>query len=183
MIIAPNSALLVVDVQNDFVTGSLAVPGATQALDYINSYIASFDDKECPIIFTKDFHKVDHPSFAQYGGIWPPHCIVNSWGGKHPDELDVDGAYERVTILKGYDKEAYSGFEGTPLHLYLKYHEILNLYICGLATDYCVKATVLDALNKIQGQVFLLTNACAGVDPTTTGQAIAEMRDAGVQLV
>lgn len=182
MILEPSSALIVVDVQNDFVTGSLAVPGATQIIPYVNDYIDQFGGQVRPVIFTKDFHAADHISFKPQGGIWPPHCVEGTNGQDFAYGLDRSPAHVYTTILKGYNREAYSGFQGTPLALYLRYQKIATVYVCGIATDYCVSATALDAI--AQGlKVFLLTNACAGVDPTTTGNAIAVMREAGVHIV
>jgi nicotinamidase/pyrazinamidase len=178
----PNSALIVVDMQNDFVTGSLAVPDAQQILPFVNDYIDQFGSQHRPVIFTKDFHKADHPSFKEHGGIWPKHCVIGTNGQDFAYGLDRTPAVNYTIILKGYDREAYSGFQGTPLHLYIKYNKIEAVYVCGLATDYCVQATAMDALG--QGlKVFLLTNACAGVDPTTTHIAIETMREAGIMLV
>jgi nicotinamidase/pyrazinamidase len=182
MLVENHSCLIVVDVQIDFVSGSLAVPGASQVLPYINNYMDQFEDAGHPIVFTKDCHKPRHPSFKQQGGLWPPHCVINTIGYQLAPGLDWTMRKKSTTILKGFDEEAYSGFEGTSLDAFLKHQEIKNVYICGLATDYCVKATALDAL-KHGVKVFVLLNACAGVAPDTTALALQEMQDNGVHIV
>lgn len=176
----PKQALIVVDVQNDFVTGSLAVPGAKDAIPKINVLINSAITDGNLIFYTRDWHVPDHPSFHIHGGQWPQHCVMYTQGAEAPPELFMDRT-KRV-ICKGMEKEAYSGFEGTPLARLLRYFNVKQVGIVGLATDYCVKHTALDA-RKLGLGVWVDLNACRGVDPVTTDMAIAEMAEAGIHVI
>ncbi len=175
------SALIVVDVQNDFCSGgALPVPEGDRIVPLINHYIDIFRSAEAPIFFTRDWHPRDHISFKGYGGVWPPHCVQNTWGaGFHPDLKLGKGD---VVVSKGYDrlKEAYSGFEGTDLDERLRKLGVKRLLVGGLATDYCVKNTVLDGLKRGY-EVFLLEDAVRGVDVNVgdSARAIEEMVKAG----
>ena len=141
------TALIIVDLQNDFCPGgSLAVPEGDLVVPVVNALIARFTSEGSPIIATRDWHVADHISFVAQGGIWPPHCVQATRGAQfHPDLRLPDDA---VFISKGerQDRDAYSGFDGTDLADRLKALAVDKLVVCGLATDYCVKATVLDGL-------------------------------------
>jgi nicotinamidase-related amidase len=161
MIERKTDAILVVDLQNDFITGSLAVPGAEDILPALRKWIDRFD----LIFLSRDMHPPDHSSFIEQEGPWPPHCIAgNSGSDLH---VVLDGIKASV-VDKGteVDKDAYSAFEGTGPSLAdrLKLFGIKRLFVCGLATDYCVKATVLDALEQFDGEVYILLDAIAAVD-------------------
>jgi len=180
MINKETDAILVVDLQNDFITGSLAVPGAEDILPDVIEYVERFDQR----FFSADFHPEDHSSFVEQGGPWPSHCVAGTDGSSFHKML---GPYVGQLILKGTDPkfDAYSAFSGTNLAEQLKDKGIERLFICGLATDYCVKATVLDACALFNGEVFVLLDAIAAVDvnPGDGATAIQEMTDAGATPV
>ena len=179
--ITKSSALIIVDVQNDFLPGgALPVPNGDQVIVPLNNYIRVFRERNLPIIATRDWHPENHISFKNRGGPWPPHCIKNTWGAEFPKELMLPS--DVIIISKAFkeDEEAYSGFQGTNLDNVLKELGINRLFIGGLATDYCVKATVLDAL-KLGYQIMLLLDAIRGVDvnPGDSEKAIKEMIRSG----
>ena len=180
-------ALIVVDVQNDFCPGGvLAVPRGDEVVPVINILLDLFGT----IIFTKDWHPENHCSFIEQGGKWPKHCVQNTWGAKLRHDLNPHGPHPHgphLVVQKGIDpdQEAYSGFEGACEDFLKKFgFGIEQVYICGLATDYCVKATALDA-KKAGFETFVIIDACRGVNVKRgdiTG-AIKEMRAAGVMIV
>jgi len=172
-------ALLIVDFQNDFTPGgALAVPHGDEIADRINALAASGD--YALVVATRDWHPADHGSFAPQGGPWPVHCVADTPGAQlHPalDRSRVD-----VIVDKGQDAstEGYSGFEGTSLGDLLRERGITQVTVVGLATDYCVKNTALDALR--QGfQVTVDATAVRGVEvaPGDSERALAEVRAAG----
>ena len=176
--------LLVVDYQNDFISGSMAVSGAEDLLPVINKCLDIFNTS----IFSRDRHKADHPSFEDQGGPWPDHCVDSTYGMELHAGLVFPNSTSVALVDKGWDEEAYSAFNSSvrpsiPVMLGLMKAE--RLFICGLATDYCVKATVLDAVEKFNGEVFLLTDAIAAVNinPDDGDKAIKEMENAGVTLI
>ena len=178
MIDPRTDAILVVDLQNDFITGSLAVPGAEDILSTVRKWVDRFNFR----FFSKDMHPADHSSFVEQGGPWPPHCVEDTEGSNlHASLADI----AVLKILKGLDKdkEQYSAFDGTRLGIGLKQLGIKRLFVCGLATDYCVKATVLDALEQFDGEVYVLLDAIAAVDVNEGDgtAAIAEMTLAGAK--
>jgi len=178
-------ALIVVDVQNDFCPGgSLAVANGDQVVAPLNELMKQFLDRGEPVFKTRDWHPAKTKHFAKYGGVWPVHCVQNTPGAEfHPGLLDDP----RITIIsKGIDESAdgYSGFDGTNLAQDLRDQEVEEVWVGGLATDYCVKHTVLDALR--QGfEVKALADAmrAVNVNPTDGAQAIEEMRNAGAEII
>ncbi len=144
-----HSALLLVDIQNDFCEGgSLAVPDASDILSPVNKLISKAQAAGQTIIASRDWHTVDHASFETRGGPWPSHCIQDTPGAKfHPGLLLPEDAI-RVSKGTGFDTDAYSAFDGTQLGNFLSRRGIRHLTIVGLALDVCVRATVLDALDK-----------------------------------
>ncbi|MDC7225449.1 MAG: bifunctional nicotinamidase/pyrazinamidase [Spirochaetales bacterium] len=174
-------ALIVVDIQNDFCPGgSLAVNDGDAVVPYVNRLIKSFSDSGSRVIYTRDWHPANHSSFADFGGIWPAHCVAGTDGAAfHPDLIEAPGSI----IISKADKtesDAYSGFEGTELDKELKMLGIDNLVVAGLATDYCVKNTVLDALSK--GYETVVAEDCIRAVDVQTGdgeRAILEMTKAG----
>ena len=172
-------ALIIVDFQNDFTPGgALAVPDGDAIAPKINELAASGDYDL--IVATRDWHPPDHGSFAAQGGPWPVHCVRDSDGAQlHPalDQRPID-----VIVDKGQspDTDGYSGFEGTDLESLLRDRGITQVTVVGLATDYCVKNTALDAL-RAGFQVTVDSSAVRGVEvqPGDSERALAEVRAAG----
>ena len=178
--ITSQDALIVVDMQKDFMPGgALPVPKADEILPRVNRYVRTFEEHTRPIIFTRDWHPKNHLSFVSQGGLWPPHCVQNSEGAKFAEGLYMPKDF-RFVISKGTspDFDAYSGFEGTILHDLLKERGIRRVFVCGVATDYCVKNTALGAL-YLGYTTFVLEDAIQGVLPTTTQEAVEEMMQKG----
>ena len=178
-------ALIVVDVQNDFcLGGSLAVAHADEVVAPLNKLIRAFLDRGEPVFKTRDWHPTKTKHFAAYGGVWPIHCVQGTLGAEfHPDLNDNP----RVTIVsKGIDEraEGYSGFDGTHLAQILREQDVEEVWVGGLATDYCVKHTVLDALRE-GFKVKALADAMRAVNVNhgDGAKAIDEMRDAGAEIV
>lgn len=177
-------ALIVVDVQNDFCPGgSLAVANGDQVVAPLNRLIKEFLDRGEPVFKSRDWHPATAKHFAAFGGIWPVHCVQNTPGAEFHKDLSDD---PRITILsKGIDESAdgYSAFDGTNLAQILRDQGITEVWVGGLATDYCVKHTVLDALH--QGfEVKALADSMrpVNVKPDDGALAIAEMRSAGAEI-
>jgi nicotinamidase/pyrazinamidase len=175
-------ALLIVDVQRDFVDGSLAVPGAGQIVPILEHYAGCFRKKGLPVFATRDWHPPDHVSFRERGGPWPPHCVAGSPGAQFALALAGDA----TIVSKGTarDADAYSAFDGTGFDETLKGAGIRRLFVGGLATDYCVLATVRDALEK-GFLVFLLADAIRAVElkPGDGAFAVRTMLRLGAQLL
>lgn len=183
--ITPKDALVIVDIQNDFMPGgTLPVYNALSIIPIINKYIYIFTNNKATIIATRDWHPLNHISFNTSGGPWPPHCIQGSKGAEFHQDLKLPSS--SIIISKGYkeDSEAYSGFEGTELDQILKLRGIRRVFICGVATDYCVKATAIDAI-RLGYTVFVLIDAIKGVDMPrgSIEKAIDEMLNEGAILV
>ena len=190
----PATALIVVDVQNDFAdpAGSLSVAGGEAVIPAIDGEIAKATVAGGLVVFTQDWHPEVTPHFEKDGGIWPVHCVAESWGAAlHPDLVAPEAA---PRIRKGVNGEdGYSGFtmrdpttgQETPTELdgLLRDHGIEQVVVVGLATDYCVKATALDAA-RLGYRTAVLTDAIAAVDlsPGDGTRAIDEMASAGVSL-
>ncbi len=179
-------ALIVVDVQNDFMPGgALPVPDGDKVVEPLNRYIDLFERNGNPVFFTRDWHPENHISFKGYGGIWPPHCVQDTEGAKfHPDlKIPLDNKF---IISKGTsrDFDAYSGFQGTILNDLLKERGIKRVFVGGVATDYCVKNTVLGALN-LGYQTFVLEDAIKGVDVNKgdSDKALENMLSKGAVII
>lgn len=181
--ISENDALLVVDVQRDFCPGgSLPVPEGDKVVPVLNDYIRLFKNARAQIYATRDWHPPNHMSFKEQGGPWPPHCIQESEGAEfHPDLKLPEGTLV-ISKATSLPKDAYSGFEGTRLAEDLKNKGIKRVFTGGLATDYCVRSTVLDAL-KHGFETVLLLDATLGVDvePGDSERAIDEMKRNGAK--
>jgi nicotinamidase/pyrazinamidase len=179
-----HTALVVVDIQNDFCPGgALAVAEGDKVVPVLNKYIQRFRKASAPIILTRDWHPPDHSSFKEQGGPWPPHCVQNSEGAKFHADLNVPPEGEIVSKADKKD-EAYSFFQGTNLATQLHQRGIKRLLVGGLATDYCVKETVLDGL-KYGFEVFHLDDASRGVNvnPDDSERALHEMVAAGAKRI
>jgi nicotinamidase/pyrazinamidase len=184
MSLTTGDALIIVDVQNDFCEGgALAVSGGDDVVPVINALSRYCENRHIPVYFSRDWHPSDHVSFKAQGGLWPPHCVQNERGAAfHPDLYIPERA---VIVSKGTapDKDAYSAFEGTDLLHKLREQSILRVFICGLATDYCVKSTALDALNE-GFEVFVITDGMRGVNvqPDDSRHALEELENKGAFL-
>ncbi len=179
-----NRALIVVDVQNDFCPGgALAVPEGDQVVAPLNRLMEEFLNRGEPVFKTRDWHPPVTKHFKAYGGTWPVHCVQNTKGAEfHPDLLD--NKHIRI-ISKGLgDADSYSGFYLTDLALQLHRLGVKEVWVGGLATDYCVKNTVLDALRE-GFKVKAIKNAMRPVElePGDGERAIEEMREAGAEII
>jgi nicotinamidase/pyrazinamidase len=185
----PNSALVIVDVQNDFCPGgSLAVAGGDAVVPVLNRYAEAFAAAGRLVVAGRDYHPTVTTHFSKYGGAWPTHCVQGTAGSEYHPDLKLPPATVHVRKGMGNDEDAYSELQarddaGTLLPVLLKEHQIRKLFVGGLATDYCVKATVLDGL-KAGFEVVLLTDACRGVNvkPGDAERAVEEMRTAGAVI-
>ena len=186
------NALLIVDVQADFVEGgSLGVTGGMNVAAMISRHIRHFKNQYQFVVASRDYHEnapdhiSDHPDFIN---TWPPHAIVGTPGAAFVPTIQnlVREKYIQEVVTKGRDRAAYSAFDGIdkrghPLLDILKEHRVDFIDICGIATDYCVRASALDA-RKHDFQVRVLVNLCAPVKEETGQQALEEMKAAGCQL-
>ncbi len=182
-------ALLVIDVQNDFCAGgALAVPNGDAVVPRLNRMIEWTTKQEVPVYATRDWHPPDTRHFKAYGGRWPVHCSQGTAGARFHPDLRLPADATLVTKGDTREGEGYSAFEGhtpkgTALVHDLREKGIERLYIGGLATDYCVRQSVLDAL-ETGFKVTLLTDAVAAVNvnPDDGEKALAEMKAAGAEL-
>jgi len=178
-------ALAIVDLQNDFCPGgSLPVPDGDKIVPIVNELIETFSRAGLPIFATRDWHPADHVSFKEQGGIWPPHCVQNTPGAEFHPDLQLPEGTAVISKADSQARDAYSGFDGTNLEALLKKASVDQVVVCGLATDYCVKATVLDGLKAGLG-VTVVEDAIRGVNVQTgdSQKALDEMKAAGAILV
>jgi nicotinamidase/pyrazinamidase len=190
----PGTALLVVDVQNDFAdpAGGLSVTGGDAIVPIVDREIARATTEGALVVATQDWHPPTTPHFAKDGGIWPVHCVAGTWGAELHPALALPEDAPRVR--KGANGEdGYSGFTmrdpisgetiATKLEALLRDADIERVVVAGLATDYCVKATALDAV-RLGFETHVLTDAIAAVDlePGDGERALEQMRAAGVAL-
>ena len=176
-------ALIVVDVQNDFCPGgTLAVAHGDEVVAPLNKLIADFLERGAPVFKSRDWHPAKTKHFADFGGTWPIHCVQGTKGAEFHPALTDDPRIHVISKGLG-DEDSYSAFDGTDLASQLRERGVEEVLVGGLATDYCVKNTVLDALK--QGfAVKALTNAMRPVElkPGDGDRAIEEMRDAGAEI-
>lgn len=185
MKITEKDALIGVDLQNDFCGGgALAVADGDAVIPVINALIPRFEH----VVFTRDWHPANHCSFSEdpqwVDGSWPVHCVANTEGARFHPQLRIPDRARIESTAANPEAEAYSGFDGTELAEYLRAVGVTRVFVGGLATDYCVKETALDA-RKEGFDTVLLEDAVRGVDnpPGTAAQAIEEMRHAGVEVI
>jgi nicotinamidase/pyrazinamidase len=183
------SALIVVDIQNDFCPGgSLAVPEGNLIVPVMNRYAAWFAQAGRPVYASRDWHPSQTVHFAQYGGVWPPHCVQGTWGAAFHPDLTLPGGTVIVSKGTGPNEDAYSVLQGrledgTDFTTVLRDAEFLHVYIGGLATDYCVKSTVLD-LVAAGFETTVLLDGTRGVNLKAhdAEEALAEMAGAGAKM-
>jgi nicotinamidase/pyrazinamidase len=180
----PRRALIVVDVQNDFCPGgTLAVPHGDEVVEPLNRLIDEFLARGEPVYKSRDWHPAETKHFAAQGGVWPVHCVQNTKGAEFHPALRND---PRINVIsKGLgDTNCYSAFDETDLLDLLHQQNVEEVVVGGLATDYCVKSTVLDA-RKNGFKVKALKNAMRAVDvqPGDGERAIEEMRAAGAVIL
>ena len=188
----PRTALIVVDLQNDFAdpAGSLAVPGAERVIAAVNELIAAARSAGALIVYTQDWHPQRTPHFETDGGLWPVHCVVETWGAQlHPDLCADAGPIVRKGVggEDGYSgftmRDADGGEHPTELAALLREREAERAVVAGLATDYCVKATALDAV-ALGFETTVVEQAVAAVnlEPGDGAAALAELAAAGATI-
>lgn len=173
-------ALLIIDFQNDFTAGgALEVPEG----DEIAGPVKRLADHFAVVTATRDWHPPDHASFEAEGGPWPVHCVRGTHGAEfHPamNDIALDAV---VDVGQGRDDEGYSGFENSDLARILHEHDAEEVYVCGLATDYCVRASAIDACRE-GFEVTVVEDAVRGVEvnPGDSERAFQDMREAGAKI-
>ncbi len=177
-------ALIVVDLQIDFCPGgALGISEGDSIIPVINDLIDIFHANSLPVIFSRDFHPVDHMSFTDEGGIWPKHCVKGTEGSDFHPLLKIPSDSRIVNKATEKDREAYSAFDGTELLQILRNQKVTCIIICGLATDYCVKSTALDGVEE-GFRVIVVKDAVRGVEVTEGDiyMAFEKMMNAGVTV-
>ena len=181
-------ALIVVDVQNDFCSGgSLAVPDGDEVVPVLNEYMARATDAGIPIFATRDWHPEHTRHFVTEGGPWPPHCIQGTHGAEFHQALRLPPGTAVVSTGMSADENGYSGFDGVlpdgqSLADALRARDVRHVYVGGLATDYCVRATVLDALKSgFAASVLIDASQAVNVQPGDGERALNEMLEAGAE--
>lgn len=190
------NVLVAVDVQNDFIDGSLAVTEGEQVVQPINDVAAAVRDTGGTVAFTRDWHPAETPHFADYGGAWPVHCVAETEGAAFHPDLDVRDT--DIVVNKGMEQtDGYSGWEGVTddgqtleaIIAPLSREEKVRVFVGGLATDYCVKATALDIAARFKDDervhLYLLRDAirAVGLAPTDEEKALAAMEEAKIQAI
>jgi nicotinamidase/pyrazinamidase len=183
--IEKTDALIVTDIQKDFLPGgALPVPEGDEVIPVLNDYINLFTSAKAKVFATRDWHPPNHISFKPFGGPWPIHCLQNSEGAKFHSDLKLPKDVTVISKATDLQREAYSSFDGTTLENQLKEIGVTRVFVGGLATDYCVKETVLDGL-KAGFNMVLLSDAVRGINvkPDDSKKAVEEMQDEGAGTV
>ena len=180
----PRDALLVVDVQVDFLPGgALGITGGDAILAPVNRLLEAWRSHGLPVYLSRDWHPPGHCSFAAQGGPWPDHCVAGTPGAQFARSLCSDPRDTVISKATQPDRDAYSALDGTPLAGSLRSRGITRLFVAGLATDYCVRATGLDARAAGLGVVVLSDAVCAvNLRPGDGDRALAEIAAAGGTL-
>ena len=181
-----DAALILVDIQNDFCPGgALAVAEGDQVVAVANRLMPHFP----LVVSTLDWHPANHVSFREQGGPWPPHCVQHTFGAELHPALHAERIHHTFRKATTADRDAYSEFEGfdeghRSLDEYLKSRGVRRVYLAGLATDYCVRATALDAL-RLGYETYVITDGvrAVNVQPDDGAKALAEMQAHGAHLV
>ena len=178
-------ALVVVDIQRDFCPGgALPVADGDKIIPAVNRLVRAFEKASLPIFFTRDWHPKNHMSFKANGGPWPPHCVQNTPGASFHPSLDVPTGAEVIDKGTLQADAGYSGFEGTDLANRLHHLHVKQIYVAGLATDYCVKNTVVDGAAK-GFDTYVVSDCVKGVNvkPTDSATALRAMLSGGAREV
>jgi len=181
--VSHDSALLVVDMQVDFCEGgALPVEGCLKIIPTINELIKLFRSAGARVIASRDWHPPNHISFRERGGPWPPHCVRGTRGAEFHPNLELPDDALVISKATDPDREAYSAFDGTELHYVLSREGVRKVFIAGVAAEYCVKASALDAL-KLDYEVYLITDAVAAVRREGGEKALNDvLREGGVLI-
>ncbi len=180
-VITSSDALLITDIQKDFMPGgALPVEGGDEIIPVLNAYERRFEDAKAHIFASRDWHPINHVSFKTQGGPWPPHCVQGTEGAKFSPDLKLPDGVAVISKATNPEHESYSVFDGTSFAHELKMCETKRLFIGGLATDYCVLNTVLDA-RKLGYVTVVLADATLGInlEPGDVDRAMAAMLKAG----
>jgi nicotinamidase/pyrazinamidase len=189
---SPTTALVVVDVQHDFAhpEGALYVPGGKDVVGAVNREVAAASEAGAHVVYTQDWHPPETPHFDTSGGVWPVHCVQETWGAELHADLRVDGPVVRKGVDGG---DGYSGFsvrdpetgeeDATELDRLLRERGVEEVVVVGLAQDVCVRATALDAV-RLGYRTSVLLDATAAVDlqPGDGERTVVELREAGVEV-
>lgn len=180
----PGDALLVVDVQNDFLPGgALGIAGGDAVVAPINRLLAAWRRHGLPVFLSRDWHPAGHCSFAAQGGPWPAHCVAGSRGAEFAQSLAVAPGDVVISKATRPDKDAYSALDGTTLPDALRARNVGRVFIAGLATDYCVRATGHDARAAGLDVVVLVDAVCAvNRQPGDDDRALADLQAEGCEL-
>lgn len=181
----PEDALLVIDMQLDFLPGgALGVPKGDEVLAPVNRLLRLFNNQGLPIYASRDWHPENHCSFTARGGPWPPHCVAGTPGAAFSNQLDLPAGTIVVSKADTADADAYSAFNGTNLAARLRERGVRRVVVCGLATDYCVLNTVIDARDN-GFEVLVVPEAMRAVDvtPGDGERAMARMTGLGAEPV
>jgi nicotinamidase/pyrazinamidase len=179
-----SDALLVTDIQVDFLPGgALPILGGDKIIPTLNQYIGKFSDVDAHVLASRDWHPNDHISFTSRGGPWPAHCVQNTNGAKFHPGLELPEHTVVISKATNPDEEGYSAFDDTELGSILKQFGVTRLFVGGLATDYCVVNTVVDA-REMGFDVVVLLDASRGInaEPGDVERAIVDMVKAGAEI-
>ena len=182
-VIKNSDALLITDIQKDFLPGgALPIDNGDEIIPVINDYIRRFIAAKGHVLASRDWHPINHISFKAQGGPWPPHCVQETTGAKFSPDLKLPPHTIVISKATNPEREAYSAFDGTSLEHELKTLCVKRLFIGGLATDYCVVNTVVDA-RKLGFETVVLVDATLGinVEPGDVDRAIETMLKSGAQ--
>jgi len=183
MKLSPGDALLVADVQDDFLPGgSLGIPGGDKIVEPLNRCLSAFAGRGLPTFASRDWHPPDHCSFKERGGPWPAHCVQGSRGARFAAALRLPAEVAIISKATDPKREAYSAFDGTGLEARLRALGVRRLVIGGLATDYCVLASARDAL-ALGFSVAVLVDGVQAIDEAAGRRALAEVQGLGAELI
>ncbi len=181
--ITSTDALLITDIQKDFLPGgALPVSGGDEIIPVLNGYIGSFEEAKAHVFASRDWHPPNHISFKAQGGPWPPHCVQGTNGAKFSPDLKLPAGIVVISKATNPEHESYSVFDGTSFAHELRMCGVKRLFVGGLATDYCVLNTVLDA-RKLGYETVVLMDATLGInmEPGDVDRAIEAMLKAGAE--